>query len=150
MTPPTRSRICFDANAIILAFEGRGTVADAIRCVLDAVSLGWIAGVTSEITWSEVLVVPKAKGDAALVRFYEHFLTAPVLDVRPITRSILVQAAEIRSRSRAKLPDAIHAATAQDADCDIVLTFDDRFPLPSGAARIGPDEQAILALIPST
>ena len=51
----------------------------------------------------------------------------PALEVIPINRDILEDAAQWRATSKLKLPDAIHLATALHRQCDSFLTNDDLF-----------------------
>jgi predicted nucleic acid-binding protein len=45
----------------------------------------------------------------------------------PIDRSILRQAANLRATTNPKTPDAIHAATAISVNCDLFITNDKGF-----------------------
>jgi predicted nucleic acid-binding protein len=49
------------------------------------------------------------------------------LQVVPISREILEEAARLRAMTKLKLPDAIHLATATLNGCDCFLTNDDSF-----------------------
>jgi len=52
---------------------------------------------------------------------------AGFLQVVPVSREILVSAAQTRSQNLClKLPDAIHFATAKDRGCQVFLTNDRR------------------------
>jgi predicted nucleic acid-binding protein len=53
--------------------------------------------------------------------------SSSTLQVVPITREVLVTAARLRAEQGLKLPDAIHAATAQLTNCQQFLTNDTRF-----------------------
>lgn len=50
----------------------------------------------------------------------------------PIERSILTEAAAIRARTKLKLPDAIHAASAIASECTTFLTNDKQFRTVTG------------------
>ena len=56
------------------------------------------------------------------------------LQIIPVSRDILVAAARLRAETNMKLPDAIHAATAQFTGCDQFLTNDARVPSIPGLA----------------
>ena len=45
----------------------------------------------------------------------------------PITQPILREAARLRTTTKLKTPDAIHAATASDAGCALFITNDAGF-----------------------
>jgi len=46
------------------------------------------------------------------------------LQMVPVTRDVLITAARLRAETNMKLPDAIHAATAQITACSHFLTND--------------------------
>jgi len=81
--------------------------------------------VTSEITLAECLVKPFADKDIFAVETYMALLgEQPSLPVVPISRSILLSAAQLRAETKLKLPDAIHVATAKWAECSAFVTND--------------------------
>ncbi|MFN6485149.1 MULTISPECIES: type II toxin-antitoxin system VapC family toxin [unclassified Nostoc] len=49
------------------------------------------------------------------------------LTVIPVSRQILIEAAQLRASINIKLPDAIHATTALLAQCSTFLINDQRF-----------------------
>ena len=49
------------------------------------------------------------------------------MQIIPIDRSILLQAANLRATNNLKTPDAIHAATALSVNCDLFITNDKGF-----------------------
>lgn len=81
--------------------------------------------VTSEITLAECLVKPFADKDIFAVETYMSLLgEQPGLPVIPISRPILLSAAQLRAETKLKLPDAIHVATAKWAECSVFVTND--------------------------
>lgn len=80
---------------------------------------------TSEITLAECLVKPFADKDIFAVETYMTLLGGqPDLPVIPISRQILLSAAQLRAETKLKLPDAIHVATAKWAECSAFITND--------------------------
>jgi predicted nucleic acid-binding protein len=73
-----------------------------------------------------VLVVPLRNGNNSLVADYEQLLSPPIHLV-PISKSLLIQAANLRSKTNLKTPDAIHAATALSVSCSQLITNDKAF-----------------------
>jgi predicted nucleic acid-binding protein len=89
------------------------------------IDTGSLRAVTSELTLAETLVKPMSNKNLSLQKAYQSALqTSPGLDVRPITRDILISAAQLRADLSVRLPDAIHIATAQAARCKTFLTND--------------------------
>jgi predicted nucleic acid-binding protein len=86
-----------------------------------------IEAVTSEFTLAECLVKPFADKDIFAVERYNSFLSEQSgFPVIPVTRQILLSAAQLRAETGLKLPDAIHVATAKWAGCIAFVTGDRR------------------------
>jgi predicted nucleic acid-binding protein len=127
------TRVYCDANVFIYAMEGYALHADLLQALLLAMDARELTVVTSELTVAEVLVKPLRDADMVLTQKYRRFLTpSSALELRPLIRTILEQAANIRAHSKMKLPDAIHWATALSASCDSFLTNDSGFKAQSG------------------
>ena len=123
----TGRRVYLDANILIYALEGILTYQPVIQELFTRSAEGELDLFTSELSLAEMLVKPIRNGDvAAQQRCRELVTPRSGFDVRPVGREALVRAAEFRARTRLKLPDAIHAATAQLARCDVFLTNDRR------------------------
>jgi predicted nucleic acid-binding protein len=121
-------RVYTDANIVIYAVEGFAAYLDQIRALMTAMNTGEITTVTSELTLAEVLVKPLKDQNPTIQQAYKTFLSpTPALEVVPIGRDILEEAAQWRATTRLKLPDAIHLATALRSKCDSFLTNDDVF-----------------------
>ncbi|WP_295844650.1 PIN domain-containing protein, partial [Tardiphaga sp.] len=82
--------------------------------------------VTSELTIAEALAKSIALDGAVLIERYRELFEASSVEMLPIDRSVLNFAAQIQGRSRLKLADAIHVASARLAKCDHFLTQDER------------------------
>lgn len=120
-------RYYIDTNVVIAVVEGEATTRPEQRQFIIDLDAGRIEGLTSEITLAECLVKPIADRDVTKVRAYTNFLDGrPTFPLLPITRQILLAAAEFRAASGSKLPDAIHMATAQAGVCSVFLTNDRR------------------------
>jgi predicted nucleic acid-binding protein len=79
--------------------------------------------ISSELLLLETFVFPLKNNNTELVAIYEELFTDDI-QLLEITQRILRSAAQLRSVSNLKTPDAIHAATALDAGCTIFLTND--------------------------
>jgi predicted nucleic acid-binding protein len=134
----TLPRVYFDSNVFITAFESEGARSDHAWWLLDAVETGRVHGVTSELTLAEVLVKPLEMNDDGLAEAYRSMISGTaVLDVKPVDRETLVEAAWIRSRRKAvRLPDAIHLASARRLDCVFFVSGDMRLDMPEGIVQL--------------
>jgi predicted nucleic acid-binding protein len=60
--------------------------------------------------------------------YIQRLTTGRTLNVLPVTRDVLMKAAQLRAANPSlKLPDAIHAATALQHGCTTFVTNDSRF-----------------------
>jgi predicted nucleic acid-binding protein len=150
-------RIYLDTNIFISAFE-KGEMGGSLLSDLFTVPRNPLRNlfVTSELTLSELLVVPYRNGDADLVEGYATLVrTNAWLDVIAVDRVVLVQASKLRSERRGlKLPDAIHLATALKAECSHLLTEDKGLEVAIAASALPltvlrPDEPTLSSLIES-
>ena len=99
-----------------------------MNALLQALDDGEIVAVTSELTLAEVLVKPIKDANLPVQQAYHAFLTpTPALQVIPLDKGILLEAAQLRATTKLKLPDAMHLATANLCGCDSFLTNDDAF-----------------------
>ena len=119
------AKVYLDTNIIIYALEGFAAFDDQIKALLQAMDDGEISAITSELTLAEVLVKPIKDQDTTIQQLYRSFLTAsPVLQMVPIGRNILEEAAHLRATTKLKMPDAIHLATTNLTGCDSFLSND--------------------------
>lgn len=117
-----------DSNVWIYSIErvaGLHVFADAMFVASDNAELNVVC---SELALSEVLVKPMESGDHRLTQVYVSALqTVGSRSIVPVSRDVLMRASEIRAKHRLKLPDAIHAATAELSGCTSFITNDQRF-----------------------
>jgi predicted nucleic acid-binding protein len=117
--------VALDTSVWIYHFEGSAAYGRVAGAVLTAVSRGRVAAVASELALLELLVAPlkKAAHDVAdeIELTLLHF---PHLRLVPITRGVLIRAAEIRARYALRTPDAIMVATAIEAGATLAVTND--------------------------
>jgi predicted nucleic acid-binding protein len=125
---PTSGTVYLDANCFIYSIER----IDPFRAILDsiwqAVSVGQITVVTSELTLLEVLVKPLKIGDETTAALFRIILRhTPDVQMLPITQAVLEEAAKLRATISLKTPDALHAATATLNGCMLFVTNDGAF-----------------------
>ena len=121
------TRVYLDANIFIYWLEDDPSFGDRVAEVFGAIQRNQLQSVTSELTLAEVLVKPFADRNTARQRAYERILSAasPV-QIAPIDRAVLTEAARLRAATRLPLADAIHIATAQLTGCGCFLSNDRR------------------------
>jgi len=104
----------------------RHALGQAADNVLEAINQGRIGAVASELVLLELLVAPLKKGAQDVADEIELALTHfPHLQLAPVTRAVLVRAAELRARYGLRTPDAIMVATALESDATLAVTNDD-------------------------
>lgn len=106
--------VYLDVNALIYAVENVSSWGERVRPVLERIDRGEIQGMTSELSLAETRVGPIRDRNDGMRSEYEQLLgSSSRLLVQPVSRTVLVRAAEVRAAfPPLKLPDAIHAATA--------------------------------------
>ncbi|MBW8321404.1 MAG: type II toxin-antitoxin system VapC family toxin [Arenimonas sp.] len=150
-------RIYLDTNIFIAAFERRDAVSDRLG---DLFSTGLDRSdkmfVTSELTISELLVVPLRDGRRALVGYYSDVLSENEwLHAYPVAKAVFVSAAGLRAERRGlRLPDAIHLATALATGCSHFMTEDSSLAVAGETAvpalrMLRPDEPTLKSLLES-
>ncbi|MDD3295281.1 MAG: type II toxin-antitoxin system VapC family toxin [Geobacteraceae bacterium] len=125
--------IALDSCIWIYHLENHPEYAALTRQVLEAVEGGSCQAVSSELTLLEILVRPLQKELQDVADEYELLLSSfPHLTLEPISRDILLQAAEIRALHGLRTPDAIVVATAIAAGATLLITNDRHFSRVSG------------------
>jgi predicted nucleic acid-binding protein len=129
--PPPGGRVYLDANAFIYGIERVAPYYPLIRPVWQASARRALTTRASELLIVESLTGPLKRAEPKLVGLYERVLGQEV-ELFPVTAAVLRSAAALRAAHGMKTPDAIHAATALAAGCDLFLTNDDVFKRVSG------------------
>jgi predicted nucleic acid-binding protein len=121
-------RIALDSNVLIYLLEGHGPRAESAAQLVDAIGRGEIEGVIASVGLAEVLV-PSARADDGPL--FER-TAATVRDLGLRLGALDGQAAEdaawIRGRTGASMPDAIHLACAVQWGATAFVTNDRRMP----------------------
>ncbi|MBE8989145.1 type II toxin-antitoxin system VapC family toxin [Nostoc sp. LEGE 12450] len=122
------TKVYLDTNIWIYALEGHPAFAQDLTQLFQSIDRGNLSVVTSELSLAEVLVKPFQNHDLAQQTTYQQLISnSQNLTVIPVSRQILIEAAQLRASINIKLPDAIHAATALLTQCSTFLTNDQRF-----------------------
>ena len=123
-----KRRVYLDANVFIYALNGFPVYAPTLKQLFEGVESGSVSAVTSELTLAELLIIPFRHGNVEEEGRCRMILRSrPNLSLLPVTIDVLESMARLRAALPAiRTPDAIHAATAQLAKCDVLLTNDRR------------------------
>ena len=118
--------VALDTSVWIYHFEGSPAYGRAADSLLEAITQGQIGAVASELVLLELLVAPLKKGAQDVADEIElALLHFPNLQLAPVTRAVLVRAAEIRARYGLRTPDAIMVATAVESGATLAVTNDE-------------------------
>jgi predicted nucleic acid-binding protein len=144
--------VYFDTNPFIYCFESTPEFAALFRPLMEVLKENPGAAVTSELVLGELLA-PRRDGKGlpghTRKRLYLDLLVwNKFFDLRPVTRDILIETADLRAFVSLKLPDAIHMVTAIHAGCRYFLSSDgDVRKGPRDLERVAPDAAGIETLL---
>jgi predicted nucleic acid-binding protein len=127
-----------DANPFIYAVEGSEALANPIKALFARLRERPGLAVTSELSLAEVL--PKAPSPVHRRSYLDLIVWSGIIDLRPVTREILIETADYRriaatmrpdgSEAMPKLPDSIHVVTAIRSGCLKFLSTDAGIRVP--------------------
>ena len=140
-----------DANVFIDFVQGELSLAEPLMDLFAAVEGRAGALVTSELTLAEVLA-PTTKGGPLAPHVKRQYLDLisgnPSVELRPVSRQVLYETAEVRRFTRHKLPDAIHCVTAVQAGCSFLMSRDRGMNrVPMGMKYLNSDVAGVRALV---
>jgi predicted nucleic acid-binding protein len=116
--------VYLDANLLIRMTEGTEDDRQGLALALAPYVEAEAVFITSELSFTEVLVHPLRHAHQARVERY-HQLFSEFVEPMPVTREVLFLAARLRAEVPAlRTPDAIHTATARLAKASVFLTAD--------------------------
>ena len=125
-------KVYCDVNIFIYALEGFPEIEVALKALFKSIDTGIIQAVTSELALAEALIKPFENHNVQHQAIYDAAIrNRKGLEVVPISRNILIEAARLRGTTGLKLPDAIHVTTALQSGCAVFLTNDDRIKHPN-------------------
>jgi len=129
--------VYLDTNVFIRGFEYEGSEAHAVQQLVNRLKEAPKAAVTSELTLAELLAPSKQANAIPFADRLELYggllIWSGFIDLRPVSRAILLETAALRHQWSYKLPDAIHVASAVDARCKFFMSNDkDTRRLPPG------------------
>jgi uncharacterized protein len=131
-------RVLIDTSIWIYHFEQNPEYARAAAQVIERLEDGKFCGVASELALLELTVRPLQLGRQDAADDYETLLSYfPNLQLEPVSRGILLEAAGLRARYGLRTPDAIQLATGLQAGATLAVTND-------GAWRKVPDIKTLI------
>lgn len=114
-----------DTSAFIYHVEGHPVYAPRVGTIFREIENGRARGVTSTLTFLEVLVGPYRAGDQARRIALSGFLASfPGVSWVALDLAVADRAASLRGQYRLRTPDAIQLASALEAGADAFLTND--------------------------
>ncbi len=125
-----------DTNVVIYSVERVEPYRTLLAPMWERAHAGDLAIVSSESIVIEALVRPLRERNAVLVRFLLDMFNAEEVRLIPAARSHWEHGARIRADTGLKAADALHAATALQAGCDLFITNDADFRRVDGLAVV--------------
>lgn len=127
LTLPASGLVYIDTMTLIYTVERYPAYLLLLEPLWRTAQTGSIEIVSSELTLMEALVGPLKSGNTILENAFEQALLGTNMRLIPITQAILREAARLRATTKLRTPDALHAATAQQAACVLFVTNDAGF-----------------------
>jgi predicted nucleic acid-binding protein len=120
------SRIYWDTMLFVYWLEDHPQQAPKVKRIFEKMEKRRDVLCTSTFTMGELLVGPKKQGSPDVAQRIKDFLQTSVVDLLPFTRETAEHYANIRAENRVSPVDAIHLASAAEADVNLFLTNDHR------------------------
>ena len=123
--------VYLDTNAIIYLTEGNPDFKASIEGLFVEIERAGARLVTSELTFTEVLVVPFRVGNDEVAAAYERLLDT-LIEPIPLGRQELFLAAKLRANTfKLRTPDSLHLATAMLVGADVFVSGDTGIDVPA-------------------
>jgi uncharacterized protein len=105
-------RVLLDTSVWIYHLQSHPEFGPAATAIITAVEQGRFIGLMSELSLMELTVRPLQQGRQDVADEYELLLDRfPNLELLPVTRDVVLEAAAVRARYRLRNPDALLVAT---------------------------------------
>jgi predicted nucleic acid-binding protein len=125
LTLPSAGPVYLDAQVLIYSIENSEPYASILDPLWQAIAAKRLEAITSELSLLETLVIPLRNSNQQTESDYRALFTGPLLRLAPVSRDILLSAANLRAFiPKLKTPDAIHCATAAALHATTVYTND--------------------------
>ncbi|NEO27497.1 MAG: type II toxin-antitoxin system VapC family toxin [Kamptonema sp. SIO4C4] len=131
------AKIALDTVIFIYALEDNPDFGKMATKIFEKIEEGRIQGFASDLALAELMVQPLRKGRTEVADEYAQELPKfPNLSFGSLTRQIVINAARLRGNSNLALIDALHLASAIEANCTIFLTNDTAIKHPNPGIEI--------------
>ncbi|MEN8132413.1 MAG: type II toxin-antitoxin system VapC family toxin [Pseudomonadota bacterium] len=121
------SRISLDSVALIYFLEGHKRYSPIAKTIFERIESGELTGVMANLVFAELLVPLYRSGNPmAARRLVSQLINFRNLEIIHLTTEISMESARLRADHGLRTPDAIHAATAINAQATGILTNDKR------------------------
>ena len=127
LTLPDGGLVYLDANSLIYTVERVEPYRSLLDPVWQAAQRGDLTVASGGLIVLESLVKPLRDGNREIEAQYRELFEASVFEILDMPLAVFERAAEIRAFARLKTADALHAATALQAGCDLFITNDADF-----------------------
>ena len=124
---PDAGLVYIDANSLIYSMERVEPYRSLLEPMWQEAQDGNITIVSSPVLLVEVLVKPLRDGDIEIEMQYRELFRVDAVTLLGASDVVFEDAARLRANTRLAIPDAIHAATAIRAGCDLFVTNDTDF-----------------------
>jgi len=122
---PVTGRVYVDSQIVIYLVEEHPDYLRRVKPLWERAESGEIALITSALAVMECLVIPYRLSDAERAKDYEYGFFHSEIETVEVDLNILRRAAQLRATSPGlRTPDAIHVATAFEAQCSYIVTND--------------------------
>ncbi|MDD3925189.1 MAG: type II toxin-antitoxin system VapC family toxin [bacterium] len=119
------SLLCLDTLVFIYHFEEHPDYLSKTKVIFSAIERGQVKAISSTVAMLEVLVQPLRDGKNDLADNYRKILHYfPNFELIPVNTAIADRAAGLRASYNIGAPDAIHLATAIEAEAECYITND--------------------------
>lgn len=136
------SRVYWDSMMFIYLQEGNPKYAPLVRRAYDAMVERNDTLCTSVFTVGELLTLPKARNNHALIESTRNFMVKGDVELLPFTLATAEKYSEVRATTGLKAGDAIHLATALEEKVRLFVTNDhqiQRLRMPGLPLMVGLD-----------
>ena len=124
---PSSGPVYLDASAFIYSVERIEPYQALIEPIWQHAQDGQFIIVSSELVVSEILVRPLREGNRVAESLFRSLLSANEVRLIPASRSLWEDTARLRAETGLKTPDALHAASALQAESTLFVTNDADF-----------------------